>query len=218
MSNNRKRKFCELEHVDDDRASKRRKKDNENKIKSMFSDEDDHNQFMKLFESIGETAIAKQLNLSNDIIKEVAEHATGDWETCGDPDCGELVSVLEGQQTYWCPGCMKNVKYYECELHDQLLLPIIEDEDDYYCHLCRDWSAVNTLIACCGGDECGVCGTKYCETCIYRGEFGKNYLENAGECTKCGDWTCSDCVVEVNQNALTWGVMLVICTKCHKGV
>ncbi len=171
MYRKRKRKLHEFGSGDKHKPSKKIKTNNNaigTKSSSIFKDDQDYKEFVKMYGAIWESKMIKQMSISSDITKEIAEYSTGGWKECGIPSCKQLISLLFEKETYFCTGCNKSVKWYLCDNCGPVLLPL-EDEDEYYCEHCEKKYAYDTKVACCGG-KCKICTGNCCWYCKKEGE------------------------------------------------
>ena len=116
----------------DGNAAKRLKTE-EYKIKSKLfhTDDGDQKQFKDIFEAIKSSTISTKMSTPCDIIKEIAEYATGNIKPCNNKDCNADIHRLHDHYDnisndnergyglcrksvrYWCSECMCALK--ECE-------------------------------------------------------------------------------------------------------
>ena len=140
-------------HIDDDL--------NENDIdgitSTLFEDGTDLQQFVEIFESVEQSNLIKTCNIPQDINKEIAEYATGDWRIC---DCGEFVSILnekeETEEGHYCECCMQTVWSRDCDICAKLWV----SADDPTCYRCEYGHCLDCMV------HCSICDEMHCKDCI----------------------------------------------------
>ena len=150
MSNPRKRRLRDIDEMEDEiepPPAKKAKVSNEStnitEIKSMFSNSDDHKEFMTYFKSIEMSRLSKQLSIPLDINRNVAEYATGTIQTCSNNKCKSEICVLNKD---WNDS---NRKWKHSTKTDK-----------YYCQTCAPFT---TRFIRCGIIQCVLNLKKCCE-------------------------------------------------------
>ena len=101
-----KRKFGEIEAVQDmddktQEDSSRKRQEQENQISSsLFKNEMDQERFQKIFELLQESELLKEMDISSDINKEIAEYSNGHWVE--HEECSSMISVLFNDHQNLC--------------------------------------------------------------------------------------------------------------------
>ena len=190
------------------------KNDNDKQISSIFENKKDHNQFLQIYEILQKSKSMKNMSISSDINKEIAEYSTGKWVECG--ECKQMISVLFEKDTYFCSGCMTNVKYSKCDSHDRYVLT--SKPDQHFCQHCGEKGG-KVLIDCCDGKRCGGCKNVCCGDCLINRYYKSKYeIGITGACGICGQFTCEGCIaipdgsLHIERDA----DIKCVCTSCCK--
>ena len=191
-------------------SSKQRKRKMNVPIESLFmGNEKDDNECKDILEIMEKSQITKRLNISRDINKEIAEFATGRWETC---ECDESVSILHADEgEYLCPGCQQILKQHTCKTchHNFVSTSLCRDQrgpPPNLCFSCGEDICNDCEQSC----ECEGCGEVYCDDCAepcndcndrgcpqcngqcFKCDKGPTCYICTRECRKCGDLFCKD--------------------------
>ena len=212
-----KRSFNEVVPFDSEPPIKRRKL---NLPSTLFPHPSDQQQFRSLFGSIDASILPQTLQIGPDVIKEIAEFATGDWKNCGNQDCAALISVLSEdaavydndhgnatkirykylENTYFCSECMCCVEEHKCTVC----------WSKYLCH-------TQTNAKCHG---CGCFHHEQCQSfssrCMQCGCDGALcfYCNMTSRCVVCHTSVCNRHTGLTNHGYLTVGQN--VCTECYE--
>lgn len=163
---------------------------------SMFTNANDHKQFIEIIESID--ACKRQHGLSEETVRLTAEMATGDIETCTNKQCGAEVLVLMkdfdngGPSQYkecpstgniFCKDCMEQAQRIdgcECTFPPLIYLPNCEQ-----CPWCKGVPIGNCS---CFQGGCDSCSVKWCSECYYNSPWNECLGCNKNLCCDCGKW------------------------------
>ena len=236
------KKFDEIDNDKTEEYGWRKRQKQENQI-----NEKDKIRLQEIYELLQESELLKEMNVSSDINKEIAEYANGHW--LEHKECGSMISVLfkhhENSCNYDCNGCNKLCWFSTCTACEKIMIssnnsnyqtcecgefpPVYCDDCKYLFNKCG--SCEELCCPDCFGDcidiNCGSCGNKYCDYCVNqeRDRHGLSMDIAIGHCIICGaNDLCKKCV----KSPKDWKRLRIVssdiecvCIKCfnkHKDI
>merc|ERR1711991_328231 len=113
---------------------------------------------------------SKLSQLCHPIIQEISEFSIGQWLSCCNPNCGELISFTSEEIAQTCWNCNTKLRYHYCELHRHVLTirsPILHAT---YCSECERQICPDVMVKCviCEGLVCAECihDNNTCDFCV----------------------------------------------------
>ncbi len=181
----------------------------------LFENQYDQCQFQKLYKSITASSLVKSMDISSDLIQELAEFATGRLKQCSNKECKDRISVLRQDKELYdeTHNYASKLKYKICQHTKQI-----------YCGECMNKTMLTTCY-CMGtslepimrlelisnNSKCMECGTYFpgYDCCCWRPCDGENCFD------KCGNY-CIQCVTQNFHYCYycDYGGGEAICGKC----
>eukprot|EP01084_Bolivina_argentea_P231406 390260_1 len=194
MSNSKKREFTDHDNslISPIQLKKRKLSESvsTNKIKSIFSNSSDHNEFLTYFHPIQQSPLSKLLNIPFDINREIAQYAVGTIQKCANTNCNAGICVLNEHWIEFNP-----LKWNYCA-----------NKNKYFCDMCLPFT---THFICCDTIQYFKHYTKCFwlnknETMCYDDvwdvwdEYVMGYkclycdnMSNNDHCARCNEWNCA---------------------------
>eukprot|EP01084_Bolivina_argentea_P260709 440353_1 len=145
MTTSKKRSFMDLtdtnHHTTEEPPTKKQKLNelSSNIQSKLFLNSCDNKQFQTIFNSIDNSQLIQQLNISHIISKEIAEYSTGNIEHCANNECKTEIFILN-----------EYIENYECdhENSSELGFKYCYHSNKYYCKKCMEYAVISMDCEC----------------------------------------------------------------------
>ena len=189
----------------------------------LFENKFDQLQYQKIYKNIIRSPLIRKLEISNDIIQELAEFATGKLKQCHNRKCYEVVNVLQEDKKLYDPSNKTH------DYSTKLLYKKCVYSESIYCFECMDKTVLAKCYCKCGksrrsrrepimrlelisnNSQCSACGTYFPASECYcwrscDGEYCQDEKYFCIECVRSQFHECATCDYGGNE---------ALCRLCH---